>query len=119
MPPALAGRFHLLLDWLFENAAADPASVDAHARAVYARAYEAPAAVRAANDWHRTFTQDIADLATYAPVTAPILALGGEYGNHESLVTAVPPSAPTPGWSASTAAGTTSRRSGRRRSSGS
>ncbi|MER6778197.1 MULTISPECIES: hypothetical protein [unclassified Streptomyces] len=53
----LAGRFHLLLDRLFENAAADPASVDAHARAVYARAYEAPEAVRAANDWYRTFRQ--------------------------------------------------------------
>ncbi|KOU21121.1 alpha/beta hydrolase [Streptomyces sp. WM6372] len=86
----LAGRFHLLLDWLFANAAADPGSVDAHARAVYARAYEAPEAVRAANDWYRTFTQDIADLASYAPVTAPILALGGEYSNYESLVSAVP-----------------------------
>lgn len=86
----LAGRFHLLLDWLFENATADPASVDAHAREVYARAYDAPEAVRAANDWYRTFTRDIADLATYAPVTAPILALGGEYSNYESLVAAVP-----------------------------
>ncbi|MFE2142747.1 alpha/beta fold hydrolase [Streptomyces sp. NPDC059456] len=86
----LAGRFHLLLDWLFENATADPAAVDAHAREVYARAYDAPEAVRAANDWYRTFTRDIADLATYAPVTAPILALGGEYSNHESLVAAVP-----------------------------
>ncbi|KPH97349.1 Soluble epoxide hydrolase [Actinobacteria bacterium OV450] len=86
----LAGRFHLLLDWLFENATADPAAVDAHAREVYARAYDAPEAVRAANDWYRTFTRDIADLATYAPVDAPILALGGEYSNYESLVTAVP-----------------------------
>lgn len=86
----LAGRYHLLLDWLFGAMTTDPASIDAHSRAVYARAYDSPEAVRAGNDWYRAFGQDIADLAGYAPVSAPLLALGGEHSNYERLVGAVP-----------------------------
>ncbi|WP_328927216.1 alpha/beta hydrolase [Streptomyces sp. NBC_00190] len=86
----LAGRYHLLLDWLFAAMTADPASIDAHSRAVYARAYDSPDAIRAGNGWYRAFGQDIADLAAYAPVTAPLLALGGEHSNYGRLVAAVP-----------------------------
>ncbi|WP_405790293.1 alpha/beta hydrolase [Streptomyces sp. NBC_00029] len=87
----LAGRYHFLLDWLFGAASADPASIDARSRAVYARAYDSPDAIRAGNAWYRSFAQDIADLAGYAPVTVPLLALGGEYSNYEQLREAVPP----------------------------
>ncbi|MEV7522898.1 alpha/beta hydrolase [Streptomyces sp. NPDC091371] len=86
----LAGRYHLLLDWLFANASVDQASIDARSRAVYARAYDSPEAIRAGNAWYRAFAQDIADLAGYAPVTAPLLALGGEYSNYASLAASVP-----------------------------
>lgn len=86
----LADRYHHLLDWLFAHGAADPAAIDAHSRAVYALAYDAPDAIRAGNDWYRTFGQDIADLASYAPVTGPLLALGGEHSNYELLTRAVP-----------------------------
>ncbi|MEU4354658.1 alpha/beta fold hydrolase [Streptomyces virginiae] len=86
----LAGRYHLLLDWLFGNAATDPSSIDARSRAVYARAYGSPEAVRAGNAWYRAFSQDIADLAGYAPVSVPLLALGGEHSNYEFLRGAVP-----------------------------
>ncbi|MEU9301472.1 alpha/beta hydrolase [Streptomyces sp. NPDC048269] len=86
----LAGRYHLLLDWLFGAGAADPASVDARSRAVYARAYDTPEAIRAGNGWYRAFAQDITDLAGYAPVTVPLLALGGEHSNYDVLVEAVP-----------------------------
>ncbi|MFD3758871.1 alpha/beta fold hydrolase [Streptomyces sp. NPDC058622] len=86
----LAGRYHHLLDWLFTHGAADPAAIDARSRAVYALAYDSPDAIRAGNDWYRTFGQDIADLATYAPVTGPLLALGGEHSNYELLTHAVP-----------------------------
>ncbi|MFJ6719419.1 MULTISPECIES: alpha/beta fold hydrolase [unclassified Streptomyces] len=87
----LAGRYHHLLDWLFARATADPAAVDAHSRAVYARAYDSPEAIRASNDWYRAFPQDIEDLAGYPPVTAPLLALGGEFSNYDLLTEAVPP----------------------------
>ncbi|MEU6866129.1 alpha/beta hydrolase [Streptomyces sp. NPDC046876] len=86
----LAGRSRLLLDWLFGAMAPDGDDIDDHARRVYARAYDEPDAIRAGNAWYRAFAQDIADLAGYAPVTAPILALGGERSNYERLVTAVP-----------------------------
>ncbi|MFE2326006.1 alpha/beta fold hydrolase [Streptomyces sp. NPDC059385] len=86
----LEGRFHLLLDRLFSEMAVDQASIDARSRAVYARAYDSPDAIRAGNAWYRAFGQDIADLAGYAPVTAPLLALGGERSNYEQLVAAVP-----------------------------
>ncbi|MEJ8642828.1 alpha/beta hydrolase [Streptomyces sp. MS1.HAVA.3] len=86
----LAGRYHLLLDWLFAAASADAASIDAHSRAVYARAYDSPDAVRAGNAWYQAFRQDIADLATYSPVTTPLLALGGEHSNYERLVADIP-----------------------------
>ncbi|MGW5345038.1 alpha/beta fold hydrolase [Streptomyces sp. NPDC004050] len=85
----LAGRSRILLDWLF-GAMTRGQEIDEHARAVYARAYDDPEAIRAGNDWYRAFPQDIADLATYAPVTAPLLALGGEHSNHERLVADVP-----------------------------
>ncbi len=86
----LAGRYHLLLDRLFAAMTADPGSIDARSRAVYARAYDSPDAIRAGNAWYRAFRQDIDDLAGYSPVTAPLLALGGEHSNYERLLTAVP-----------------------------
>ncbi|MFF3676757.1 alpha/beta fold hydrolase [Streptomyces sp. NPDC002120] len=86
----LAGRYHLLLDWLFTAMTTDPASIDARSRAVYARAYDSPDAIRAGNAWYRAFRQDVDDLAGYSPVTAPLLALGGEHSNYERLLAAVP-----------------------------
>ncbi|MEU6313148.1 alpha/beta hydrolase [Streptomyces sp. NPDC047014] len=87
----LAGRYHLLLDWLFSQAAADPGTIDARSRAVYARAYDSAEAIRSGNDWYRAFPQDIADLVgRAAPVDAPLLALGGEYSNYEVLRESVP-----------------------------
>ncbi|MCX4958620.1 alpha/beta fold hydrolase [Streptomyces virginiae] len=86
----LAGRYHLLLDELFAGMTTDPAAIDDRSRAVYARAYDSPDAIRAGNAWYRAFRQDIDDLAGYSPVTAPLLALGGEHSNHERLLAAVP-----------------------------
>ncbi|MFD7629839.1 alpha/beta fold hydrolase [Streptomyces sp. NPDC059851] len=86
----LSGRYRILLDWLFGAMTTRQEDIDEHARAVYARAYDTPDAIRAGNDWYRAFPQDIADMATYAPVTAPLLALGGEHSNHERLVADVP-----------------------------
>lgn len=68
----------------------DPAAIDDRSRAVYARAYDSPDAIRAGNAWYRAFRQDIDDLAGYSPVTAPLLALGGEHSNYERLVADVP-----------------------------
>ncbi|MFI5780117.1 alpha/beta fold hydrolase [Nocardia sp. NPDC051570] len=74
----LADRFRLVIDWLYGHMLRDQSSVDEQARRVYAAAYDRPDAIRAGNGWYRTMRQDIADLATYAPVTLPILTLAGE-----------------------------------------
>ncbi|QIS04422.1 alpha/beta fold hydrolase [Nocardia brasiliensis] len=74
----LAQRFRLVIDWLYGHMLLDQAAVEEQARRVYANAYDSPEAIRAGNGWYRTMRQDIADLATYAPVTVPILTLAGE-----------------------------------------
>ncbi|WP_067812103.1 alpha/beta fold hydrolase [Actinomadura kijaniata] len=74
----LAGRSRHLIDWMCDYLAADPGAIGDHDRAVYAHAYDTEDAIRAGNSWYRALAQDIADGETYAPVTAPLLALGGE-----------------------------------------
>ncbi|MEV7612288.1 alpha/beta hydrolase [Streptomyces sp. NPDC089799] len=87
----LAGRFRLLLDRLIDELAADPdGSFPPLSREVYARAYDTPDAIRAGNAWYRAFAQDIADFAGYAPVPHPLLALGGDRSNHDSLAAVIP-----------------------------
>ncbi|MFF2083496.1 alpha/beta fold hydrolase [Nocardia sp. NPDC058176] len=74
----LDGRFRLLIDWLYGHMLADQAAVDEDTRRIYAHAYDSPEAIRAGNRWYQTMRQDVADLATYAPVTVPILTLAAE-----------------------------------------
>ncbi|WP_244943397.1 alpha/beta fold hydrolase [Streptomyces inhibens] len=52
---------------------------------MYARAYSSDEAIRAGNAWYRALAQDIADGKTYAPLTAPVLALGGGEGTRAIL----------------------------------
>jgi len=81
----LDGRIRLLIDWLFRRQAVDPADIDEQSRQVYAHAYGSADAIRAGNSWYQAFTRDIADEQTYAPVTAPMLALGGSASNYGYL----------------------------------
>lgn len=74
----LAGRFRHLIDWLCGHMLADQSSIEEEARRIYAHAYDSPDAIRAGNGWYRTMRQDVANLATYGPVTTPILTLAGE-----------------------------------------
>ncbi|NKY97150.1 alpha/beta fold hydrolase [Nocardiopsis alborubida] len=86
----LEGRTRVLVDWLAEHVTKDPGSIDERSREVYARALSSADAVRAGNAWYRAFNTDIADERTYAPVSAPILVLGGELSNHASLREVMP-----------------------------
>ncbi|WP_206058827.1 alpha/beta fold hydrolase, partial [Nonomuraea zeae] len=81
----LEGRSRLLVDWLFERQAKQPAGIDERSREVYAHAYATADAVRAGNGWYQTFNRDIADERAYGKVTAPILALGGDGSNYAFL----------------------------------
>ncbi|NKE61092.1 alpha/beta hydrolase [Lentzea sp. PSKA42] len=71
----LTGRFRYLIDWLFANTAFNPDAIDERSRAIYARAYNSPDAIRAGNGWYKAFHQDIADGKTYAKLTPPVLGL--------------------------------------------
>lgn len=75
----LAGRFRLLVDWLIHYAGTPAEAIDERSREIYARAYDAPGAVRASNGWYQAFSQDIEDAKQYPVLTVPVLALGGIY----------------------------------------
>jgi pimeloyl-ACP methyl ester carboxylesterase len=72
----LAGRAWYLVDWLYGKSLVDQDAIGPRDRAIYARAYDTPEAIRATNSWYQAFHQDIADMNGYGKVTAPILGLG-------------------------------------------
>ncbi|OGX87502.1 alpha/beta fold hydrolase [Hymenobacter coccineus] len=72
----LAGRFHLLLDYLFAYVMLDEGKMSAFDRAVYAAVYNEPENIRAANAWYQALGQDMADANTYGRLAMPVLGLG-------------------------------------------
>lgn len=85
----LTGRYRYLIDWLFDNTAFDPTAIDERSRAIYARAYNAPDAIRASNGWYQAFHQDIADGKTYAKLTPPLLGLAS-VASYDQFAAALP-----------------------------
>lgn len=78
LPESLfAERFDLLQDWVIDYLCMDARAVSDHDCAVFAAAYEDEASIRASLQWFRAFDQDIRDAASYAPLTMPVLGLGG------------------------------------------
>lgn len=73
----LAGRFRPFIDWAIGHFAVHPEKITEEDREIYAKAYDSPEAVAAAFGVYRTFHQDVADNATYQPLTMPVLVLGG------------------------------------------
>ena len=76
----LAGRYHLLQDWLFEYVMLDASKMVPFEREVYAAAYNEPDAIRASNGWYQSFAQDVEDEATYGTLDVPVLGIGGNIG---------------------------------------
>jgi pimeloyl-ACP methyl ester carboxylesterase len=77
----LAGRFRYFIDWLFDNFLGDRSAVTPLDRAVYARPFDNPDAIRGGNAWFGTFGQDIVDLENYGKVTAPLLGMVSNLGD--------------------------------------
>ncbi|MGY3054001.1 pimeloyl-ACP methyl ester carboxylesterase [Pedobacter sp. UYEF25] len=71
----LEGRFHYLLDWLFNYVMIDDTKMSSFDRAVYASAYNQTESIRASNAWYQTFTQDIEDSKNYHQLTMPVLGI--------------------------------------------
>ncbi|PPK87479.1 pimeloyl-ACP methyl ester carboxylesterase [Neolewinella xylanilytica] len=72
----LAGRFRLLLDYLFAYVMIDDEKMSAFEREVYAHYYDQPDRIRSSNAWYQTLTQDIADARHYSSLTMPVLGIG-------------------------------------------
>ncbi|WP_231679854.1 alpha/beta fold hydrolase, partial [Streptomyces clavuligerus] len=81
----LEGRSRPLVDWLFGYMAHDPTTLDELSRQIYSRAYSTPEAIRAGNRWYQAYNQDIDEERSYAPLTMPLLALGGDRSNYAYL----------------------------------
>ncbi|NYE62777.1 pimeloyl-ACP methyl ester carboxylesterase [Duganella sp. 1224] len=73
----LEGRSWLLQAWMFRYLMQDESKMDLLDRAVYAAAYDRRDAIRAGDGWYQAFPQDILDNEQYAPITMPVLAIGG------------------------------------------
>ncbi|MEU1881651.1 alpha/beta hydrolase [Streptosporangium sp. NPDC020072] len=71
----VSGRSRYLVDWIFDHLLVDKSAIGDRDRAVYAKAYSSPDAVRGGNSWYQAFGQDIEDHRTYGKVTAPTLGL--------------------------------------------
>ncbi len=72
----LAGRgARHLVDHLCELLLVDQSAVGPRDRAIYADAYDTPAAIRAGNSWYQTLHQDIEDQKSYGPITVPMLGI--------------------------------------------
>lgn len=67
-------RYSVLQGWLFSRLSPKGAITQFDCE-VFANAYATPAAVRAAAAWFRAFPKDMADFATYSPLTCPVLAM--------------------------------------------
>jgi len=70
------GRARIEQDWFFHYLTAEDRSIDELSRRVYARAYWTSQAIRAGNAWYQAFPQDVLDLATYGPLTMPVMGIG-------------------------------------------
>jgi pimeloyl-ACP methyl ester carboxylesterase len=71
------GRVAVEQAWFFHYLTDNDAAIDPRDRAVYARAYRTPDAIRAGDAWYQAFPQDIVDDGTYAKLRMPVLAVGG------------------------------------------
>ncbi|GAB3242013.1 hypothetical protein GCM10027346_37940 [Hymenobacter seoulensis] len=85
----LAGRFQVLLDYLFAYVMLDESKMTAFDRAVYAAVYNQPENIRAANAWYQALEQDMADHQSYAPLSLPVLGIAS-YVAHGTLQHGVP-----------------------------
>ncbi|RKS07093.1 pimeloyl-ACP methyl ester carboxylesterase [Nocardiopsis sp. Huas11] len=86
----LVGREREWIDALFDYMLLDGGSIGEREREIYARAYSSPEAIRAGNGWYRSFMRDIEDEKHHAPLTMPVLALGGDHSNHDYLAAVLP-----------------------------
>ncbi|WP_241652575.1 alpha/beta fold hydrolase [Leeuwenhoekiella marinoflava] len=72
----LAGRYQVLLDYLFEYVMIDATKMSSFERELYASIYNDAENIRASNGWYQTFIQDIEDSKSYKQLNIPVLGIG-------------------------------------------
>ncbi len=72
-------RHRPVIDWAADHFAVHPEKITEQARQIYAKAYDSPEAVAAAFGTYRAYHQDVADNATYPPLTMPAQILGNSF----------------------------------------
>nr|WP_172124657.1 MULTISPECIES: alpha/beta hydrolase [unclassified Devosia] len=79
MPEQLIeGRAHIYLDWFWDSLLYDQDAITEFDRAVYADAYNTPAAIRAGDGWYQAYPQDLIDNASFPEkIDVPSLGIGG------------------------------------------
>nr|WP_282567586.1 alpha/beta hydrolase [Devosia sp. 1566] len=66
MPEQLIeGRAHIYLDWFWDSLLYHQDAITEFDRAVYANAYNTPAAIRAGDGWYQAYPQDLIDNASF------------------------------------------------------
>lgn len=71
----LAGRYRHLIDYMFNLSLVNPEAITEFDREVYARAYNAPGAIRACQGWFQAYQKDIDDFNGYDKVPVPMLGM--------------------------------------------
>ncbi|WP_342647444.1 alpha/beta hydrolase [Mucilaginibacter sp. CSA2-8R] len=81
----LAGRYRLLLDWLFDYVMVDDSKISDFEKEIYATIYNDPERIRASNAWYQTFNQDIEDAKSYNQLKMPVLGIASNvsYGFYQ------------------------------------
>jgi pimeloyl-ACP methyl ester carboxylesterase len=85
----ITGRASYLTNWIFDDFLINQGALTPLDRAVFASAYNYPAAIDGSNGWYQAWNQDIADMNTYGKVTAPILGLA-TVGFYQLMEAALP-----------------------------
>ncbi|WP_293308255.1 alpha/beta fold hydrolase [Pedobacter sp. UBA5917] len=73
----LEGRYSFILDSVFDGLSVQSDAINAFDRSVYARTYNIPTGIRAANGWYKAFVNDIEDNKYYQKINVPVLGIGG------------------------------------------
>lgn len=71
----LEGRFHYLIDWLFNYVMIDDSKMTSFERGVYSSAYNDSESIRASNAWYQSFSEDIDDSKAYRQLEMPVLGI--------------------------------------------
>lgn len=73
-------QLDLVYNWIYDYMGYTKDALSKKEREVYLAAYSQPDALRAGNEWYKTFRDDIETLKTYKPLSVPALGIGGVSG---------------------------------------